>query len=73
MGAIAAKYRDTLSEKMIDVTHAENGTWDKVWAHGEGNDHVIAYQLAVAGDDPNRAAVLEAATEYESIHSALGQ
>ena len=29
MDQIATRYRDTLSEKMIDVTHAENGAWDK--------------------------------------------
>jgi len=73
MEQIAAQYRDTLSEKMIDVTHAENGAWDKVWAGGEGNDHTINYRLAVADDDPNRAAVLEAADEFEAIRSALGQ
>jgi Transposase IS66 family len=73
MDQIATRYRDTLSEKMIDVTHAENGAWDKVWAGGQGNDKAINYRLAVADDDPNREAVLEAAAEHEAIRSALGQ
>ena len=73
MDQIAARYRDTLSEKMIDVTHAENGAWDKVWAGGQGNDQAIDYRLAVADDDPNREAILEAAAEHEAIRSALGQ
>lgn len=73
MDQIATRYRDTLSEKMIDVTHAENGAWDKVWAGGQGNDKAIDYRLAVADDDPNREAVLEAAAEHEAIRSALEQ
>ena len=70
---IATRYRDTLSEKMIDVTHVENGAWEKVWAGGEGNDHTLNYRLAVADDDPNREAVLEAADEFEALRSAPGQ
>lgn len=67
---IANRYCETLSEKMIDVTHAENGAWTTIWANGEGNDQVIPYELAVAADDPNREAVLEAAAEYEAIRIA---
>ncbi|MFT4048081.1 MAG: Panacea domain-containing protein [Solimonas sp.] len=67
---VAGQYRDTLSEKMIDVTHAENGAWAKTWADGKGNDHTIPYELAVADDDPNREAVLQAAAEYEAINAA---
>jgi uncharacterized phage-associated protein len=67
---IARRYRDTLSGKMIDVTHAENGAWAKIWADGEGNDNTIPYELAVAEDDPHRDAVLEAAAHYEAIAAA---
>ena len=70
LDSIAGQYRDTLSEKMIDVTHAENGAWATVWANGEGNDRTIPYVLAVSDGDPNREAVLEAAAEYEAICAA---
>lgn len=67
---IATRYRDTLSEKMIDVTHAENGAWAKTWANGEGNDGTIPYALALADNDPNRDAVLEAAAQHNAIAAA---
>lgn len=73
MHEIAGQYRDTKSEKIIDVTHAENSAWDKVWAGGAGNDKVIHYQLAIADNDPNRDAVLAAAAEYEGICSAQAE
>lgn len=67
MTELAAKYRDEYSPKMIDVTHAENGAWAKVWSGGTGFDQPIAYTLAIAEGDPNRDAILEAAKEYEAI------
>lgn len=69
MAALAEKYRDEYSHKMIDVTHAENGAWAKVWNAGQGFDQAIAYTLAVADDDPHREAILEAAREYGAIIS----
>ena len=67
MGEIAQTYYDVHSPKMIDVTHAENGAWAKVWRDGEGSDQPIPYALAVADNEPNRAAILEAAREYDAI------
>jgi uncharacterized phage-associated protein len=67
---IAHEYREALSEKMIDVTHAENGAWAKVWADGEGEYQPIPYALAIAESDPNRDAVLEAAAQHEAIAAA---
>lgn len=67
MEDIASRYRDEYSPKMIDVTHAENGAWAKVWNNGEGSDQPIPYDLAIAYDAPNRAAILEAAKEYQAI------
>lgn len=67
MAGIAGKYRDELSHKMIDVTHAENGAWATVWRSGAGFDQPIDYTLAVADKDPHREAILEAAKEYEAI------
>ncbi len=67
---LAERYADDLSEKMTDVTHDENGAWASVWQDGAGSDQVIAYRLALAADDPNREAILQAATEYEAIERA---
>ena len=64
---LAARYAEDLSEKMIDITHDENGAWASVWQDGTGSDQVIAYRLALADNDPNREAILQAAAEYEAI------
>lgn len=67
---LAAQYVDDLSEKMIDITHAENGAWARVWQEGAGSDQVIDYRLALTETDPNRDAILKAAAEYEAIERA---
>jgi uncharacterized phage-associated protein len=66
MTELADRYRDVYSPEMIDVTHAENGAWAKVWSGGAGFDKPIPYTLAIAEGDPNRAVILEAAEEYEA-------
>jgi len=70
LGELAARYVEDLSEKLIDVTHDENGAWASVWQDGAGSDQVIGYRLALAEDDPNREAILKAAAEYEAIERA---
>lgn len=70
MESIAMEYRDTLSEGMIDVTHAENGAWCKTWREGEGNDQVIDYRLAISADAPDCDAVLASAALYEGLAAA---
>lgn len=67
MQDLAVRYRDEFSPKMIDVTHAENGAWAKVWRNGEGGDELIPYALAVPDDAPNREAVLQTARDYTAI------
>lgn len=67
MQEIARRYRDERSPGMIGVTHVENGAWAKVWRDGEGWDQPIPYALAVPEGAPHRAAVLEAAEEYEAL------
>ncbi|MFL9584001.1 Panacea domain-containing protein [Stenotrophomonas sp. AB1(2024)] len=68
--AIAQEYRETLSDAMIDMTHAENGAWAKTWQEGAGNDRVIEYRLAVPDDASDRDAVLDAADLYAGIAAA---
>ena len=67
---LSAHYADDLSERMIDITHAENDAWANVWKNGEGRDQVIDYRLALAENDPNSEAILHAAAEYEAIERA---
>lgn len=67
MKQIAGKYRNELSHKMIDVTHAENGAWATVWKGGAGFDQPIDYNLAIADDDPYREVIFEAAAEFQAL------
>lgn len=60
---LCEKYLTTQSPKMIDVTHEQNGAWDKVWAGGRGAQEEIPYSLALADDDQNRDLILELACE----------
>lgn len=71
MEALAARYRDTYSPKMIDVTHEQNGAWDKVWHGGEGAHQSIPYPLAIPDDDADRNALLQVAAEQRMYHAAL--
>ncbi len=67
MAELVDRYGEEYSPKMIDVTHAENGAWAKVWNDGKGFNQCISYNLAIADDDPYRDATLEAAKEYQAI------
>ena len=71
MEAVAAKYHDTYSPTMIDVTHEQNGAWDKVWQRGTGAHKPIPYELAIPADAPERVAVLEIAAEQRMYNTAL--
>lgn len=71
MADLADRYRDEHSHKLIDVTHAENGAWAKVWNEGRGLNNRIDYELAIAVNDPHREAILEAAHEYRAILESM--
>lgn len=71
MEAVAAKYHDTYSPDLIDVTHEQNGAWDKVWQGGAGAHKAIPYELAVADDAPNKADLLQIAEEQRMYLAAL--
>lgn len=63
MRTLADKYRDIYSGRLIDVTHEQNGAWDKVWANGEGSHHRIPYHMAIPADSPDRELLLTTAAE----------
>ena len=71
MGALASRFRDTYSPKMIDVTHAQNGAWDKVWRGGAGKRQQIPYSLGIPDDDPDKAILLEVANEQAMRAAAI--
>lgn len=71
LGDLVNTYRDTQSPKMIDVTHAQNGAWDKVWQDGQGAHKPIPYELALADEAPLREQLLEIARENEMYRAAL--
>jgi len=70
MRELSVHFADELTKPLIGFTHEERGPWDKIWDSGRGNDERIPYTLAISDDDPNRAAILEAAREYEGIVAA---
>jgi uncharacterized phage-associated protein len=69
MADLVEKYRETMSEKLIDVTHAQNGAWDKVWQGGKGAHLPIPYALGIPDDSPDKAVLLEIANE-QAMHQA---
>jgi uncharacterized phage-associated protein len=46
LSQIATSYRTQTAKEMVDVTHAENGAWDKVYRGGSGIGVKIPYNLA---------------------------
>jgi len=67
---LATQYKDAQSGTMIDVTHAENGAWSKVWNKKSENGDIIDYQLSIADDDEHREAVLDFAMFYQGVLAA---
>jgi len=71
LDTLREKYLSNMSQKMIDITHEQNGAWDKVWNNGEGNNMPIPYELAIPADAPNRQLILESALEARRISPAM--
>lgn len=71
MQAISDKYHKTYSPKMIDVTHEQNGAWDKVWQNGHGAQQHIPYALAIENDDPNREVLIELGAQQAMYQASL--
>lgn len=71
MCTLADRYCGTYSPTMIDVTHQQNGAWDKIWQDGRGARNVIPYRLAISDDAPGREDVLEVEAEQRMYQAAL--
>lgn len=63
---ISARYREQSAGEMVEVVHAENGAWDKVYQGGKGKGSEIPYSL-VLDDDPERDIVLEKEKESREV------
>ena len=70
MAELAERYRDTMSGQLIDVTHAQNGAWDRVWAGGAGRQESSPYELALPDNFPHREAILDSAAEHKAFARA---
>ena len=70
MEQLATRFRESMSQSMIDVTHEERGPWETIWDGSRGNNERIPYPLAVAADNPHREAILASAREYADIEAA---
>lgn len=68
---IATNYETQWAKDMVDVTHAENGAWDKVWDGGRGYNQRIEYVLAL-DNDPNRAHIEQSAEGYQALLKSVG-
>jgi uncharacterized phage-associated protein len=71
MEQISADYETQLAKDMVDVTHAENGAWEKVWNDGRGYNQRIDYLLAL-NNEPNQAHIEESAKEYQALLESAG-
>jgi uncharacterized phage-associated protein len=65
MSEIAERFRAHTAKEMVDVTHAENAAWDKVWRGGEGRSQLIPYELVLS--DEEREGIMELAAEHEEM------
>lgn len=71
MQLLANKYRKTYSPKMIDVTHEQNGAWDKVWQNGLGSKKSIPYTLALSDESANRGELISIGAQQRMYQNAL--
>jgi len=71
MQGLVDQYKDTYSPKMIDVTHAQNGAWDKAWRGGQGARAPIPYELALDAAEPQSEQILMIAREQAMYRDAL--
>lgn len=71
MQNLVIKYGDEYSPKMIDVTHEQNGAWDRVWQNGLGSKQTIPYSLALTDEVPNRDELIKIGAYQHMYQNAL--
>lgn len=64
MEALANEFGKTYSSSLIDITHAQNGAWERVWRDGEGKSETIPYALALDDAGEHRDFLLSQAALY---------
>ena len=71
MQSLADKYKITKSAKLIDVTHEQNGAWDKVWQNGLGSKKLIPYTLALSDEAANHDELINIGAQQRMYQNAL--
>lgn len=71
LDSIATQFRNHTAKEMVDVTHAENGVWDRVFADGEGKFQPIPYELALPEADKPEL-ILEKSKTFSAIRAHYG-
>lgn len=71
MEELAKKYQNLKSTDMVDVTHAENQAWTRVWDGGKGHNRPINYEMSLENSDRDQV-VRGLAREYEHIVRTIG-
>lgn len=66
LAELASRYQSLTAKQMVDVTHAENGVWDRVFADGEGKFQHIPYELALPEADMPEF-ILEKSKEFSAL------
>jgi uncharacterized phage-associated protein len=70
--SISSTYREHLSKQMVDVTHAENGVWDQVYAKGAGERSRIPYELSLP-EAFMPDLIIERAREFSALKAHFGK
>ena len=65
MENLAKKYLNATAKEMVDVVHAPEGPWNRIWADGAGRNNPIPYELAIDGEKSH--GLLELAAEYQAL------
>lgn len=71
MQNLVIKYGEEYSPKMIDVTHEQNGAWDRIWQNGLGSKQTIPYSLALADEATNRDELIKIGAYQRMYQNAL--
>ena len=71
MESIIAKFNDDYSETMVDITHEQNGAWDRIWQNGHGAFRPIPYALSIDDNNPDKDTLVEIGTQQYMYQTAL--